>query len=347
MERVFPDTQWARLAPDEAGFSAVRLADVERWLLEFADGRPFRLVITRHGYLLAEWSHGIDLDAKIRFHSASKSVYSSLLGIAVAEGKLPSIDARVVDYYPEMMVVAEGEGPKPGRHAFPENQEITFRQLMGNTSGYLKPGERPGTRFHYQTFGMNILTNALATIYGLYDSSDPGRLPGCARLLEDKIRDPISGSWEHVYGDFDYAPGTGAKKAIYGHTLDVVANALDAARIGHLWLNLGRWRARQLVPRAYLEQAIQTNADILANEPEDAWKYGLGFWVNEHGRLWPDLPRDLFGAWGAGARYIWVSPILDLVIALCPGPWADMREEAERSPREQALLARLLDAVVR
>ena len=67
MDRVFPDIQWARLAPDEAGFSAVRLADVKRWLLEFADGLPFRLVITRHGYLLAEWSHGIDLDAKIRF----------------------------------------------------------------------------------------------------------------------------------------------------------------------------------------------------------------------------------------------------------------------------------------
>jgi CubicO group peptidase (beta-lactamase class C family) len=99
------------------------------------------------------------------------------------------------------------------------------------------------------------------------------------------------------------------------------------------------------VPRAYLEQATRTNADILAHEPEDAWKYGLGFWVNDHGRLWPDLPRDLFGAWGAGARYVWVSPALDLVVALCPGPWPGMREEADRVPREQAVLARLLDAV--
>lgn len=347
MDCVFPGAEWARPAPEEAGLSAERLAAVRQWLVGLAEDQPFRLAIARHGYLVAEWSHGIDPDARIRLRSASKSVYGSLLGIAVAEGKLPSIDARVVDYYPEMMDVVDGEGPKPGSYAFAANREITFRQLIGNTSGYLKPGERPGTTFHYQTFGMNILTHALATIYGLHDGGEAGRLPDCARLLAEKIRDPIAASWEHVYTDFDYPPGAGAKKSIYGRALDVVGNARDAARIGHLWLNFGRWKDHQLVPRAYLEQATRTNADILANEPEPAWKYGLGFWVNDHGRLWPDLPRDLFGAWGAGARNIWVSPDLDLVIALCPGPWPEVRDETDRIPREQAVLARLLDAVVR
>ena len=135
MALVFPAAEWARLAPEEAGFSAARLAGVESWLRDFAGEQPFRLAIARHGYLVAEWAQGIDSDARIRLHSASKSVYSSLLGIAVAEGRLPSIDARVADYYPEMMQVADGEGPKPGRHAFPENAGITFRQLIGNTSG--------------------------------------------------------------------------------------------------------------------------------------------------------------------------------------------------------------------
>jgi CubicO group peptidase (beta-lactamase class C family) len=347
MDRVFPDAEWARLAPEEAGFSIERLAAAEQWLHEFAGDEPFRLVMARYGYLVAEWVRGMDADVGIRHHSASKCFYSSLLGIAVAEGRLPGLDAKVVDYYPEMMEVADGEGPKPGRHAFAENAGITFRQLIGNTSGYMKPGERPGERFHYQTFGMNVFTNALATVYGLYDSAEPGRLAGCGRLLDEKIRDPIAGTWDHVYTDFDFAPGAGANKAVYGHCLDVVANARDAARIGHLWLNLGRWKDRQLVPRSYLEEATRTNAEIIAHEPEDAWKYGLGFWVNDHGRLWPDLPHDLFGAWGAGARYIWVSPALDLVIALCPGPWPDMREDADRIPREQAVLARVLDALER
>jgi CubicO group peptidase (beta-lactamase class C family) len=134
------------------------------------------------------------------------------LGIAVAEGRIPSQDAPVVDYYPEMMDVEEGSGPKPGRYAFGKDRDVTFRQLIGNTSGYMKPGEEPSKRFHYQTFGMNIITNALATIYGLYDNADPDRLPGCSRLMEGQLRDPIDGTWGHSYGDFEHPPG--AKKSI-------------------------------------------------------------------------------------------------------------------------------------
>ena len=100
------------------------------------------------------------------------------------------------------------------------------------------------------------------------------------------------------------------------------------------------------MPRAYLERATRTNADILAHEPEENWNYGLRFWVNDRGRLWPELPRHLPGDRGAGARYVWGSPALDLVVALCPGPWPERREEAGRIPREPAVLARRLEAVV-
>ena len=55
-----------------------------------------------------------------------------------------------------MMEVAESDGPKPGRRAFRENKDITFRQLVGNTSGYMTPGEPPGRHFHYQTYGTMI-----------------------------------------------------------------------------------------------------------------------------------------------------------------------------------------------
>ena len=96
MDRVFPAAEWARLAPEAAGFSAKRLASAEQWLHDFAGDQPFRLVIARYGYLVAEWIQGMDPEARIRFHSASKSVYSSLLGIAVAEGRLPSIDSEAL-----------------------------------------------------------------------------------------------------------------------------------------------------------------------------------------------------------------------------------------------------------
>ena len=346
MDREFPEREWKRKTPEDVGLSSAQLAKAKQCLLDLAEGKPFRAAIIRKGFLAAEWIHGISADKLLPLTSASKSAYSWLLGIAVAEGKVDSIDARVIDYYPEMIEVRDGEGPKPGRYAFEDNREITFRHLIGNTSGYMKPGERPGSQFHYQTFALNILTNAFATIYGLYDSKSPGRLPGCAKLLKDKVRDPIGGKWAHDYHDFEYATGSKAKSAIFGHGLQIVANTYDAARLGYLWLNLGNWNGKQVVPKEYLQQATKTNPDIVQHEPQENWKYGYGFWVNDHGNLWSGLPRDLYGAWGGGAKYIWVSPVLDLVVTLIPGPWDGIRAESDRIPRERAVLGSILDAVV-
>ena len=55
-----------------------------------------------------------------------------------------------------MIEVQEGQGPKPGRHAFSEDKNVTFRQLIANTFGYMKPKEKSGKVFLYQSYGMNF-----------------------------------------------------------------------------------------------------------------------------------------------------------------------------------------------
>jgi len=343
MKSIFPGKEWESRPPEELGFSPDKLAAVEILLKEIADGGSFRTVVTRYGYMVAEWGQGIDIHVRRNQSSSTKSYYSSILGIAVAEGKIPSPDVKIIDYYPEMMDIGKDEGPKPGRYSFEKDRDITFRQLICNTSGYMKPGEEPGKVFHYQTFGMNILTNGIATIYGLYDSSDPDRLPGFAKLLEDKIREPIEGDWEHFYTDFKHPPG--AKKNIFGHSVRVSATARDTARAGHLWLNWGNWNGVQVIPEDYLRKATVTNPDILANESEENWKYGHGFWVNDHGKQWVDLPRDSFSASGAGANNTWVCPRLGIVVSHNPGVWGNVKDEAEKVGTQNAVVARILDAI--
>jgi CubicO group peptidase (beta-lactamase class C family) len=342
-ETHFPAADWEPRPAEALGFDPARL-DQARRQIDSADATSsYRIVIVRGGYLAAEWSRGVDADSRKGQASASKSYFSCLLGIAEAEEVIPSADAKVVDVYPEMMNVGDGEGPKPGRYAFDKDRDITFRQLICNTSGYMKPGETPGMVFHYQTFGMNILTNALATAYGLYDSDEPERLPGANQLLAQKIRDPIGGVWEHAYTDFDHPPGV--KKGIFGHSSRVVATARETARAGWLWLNGGRWRGTQVVPAAYLHGATKTNDDILAHEPEENWHYGHGFWTNDHGKLWPDLLRDSFAARGAGAKLIWVCPSLDLMVTQNPGVWEDAGMPVEQNRNIGAQLAAIADAL--
>ena len=343
MDMTFPSAEWETRMPGDLGMDADELARVQAWLYEVAGDRPFQVGIARCGYLVAEWRQGVAAGSVHSQASAAKSYYATLLGIVVAEGKLSSLDERVVNSYPEMMDVGEWEGPKPGRHAFKKDRDITFRHLICNVSGYMKPGEKPGAVFHYQTYGMNILTHAIAKMYGYYDANDPEGSPGCGKLIEEKMRDPIGGTWTHSHSNF--ALGNDARIDIFGYYTQVHTTLRDQLRAGHLWLNYGRWNGVRVAPENYLKEATKTNAFILQNEPEENWKYGHGFWCNDYGKRWADAPRDSFAASGAGAKHIWVCPRLGLVIAQNPGLWDQFRAEDDETASQNEVIARIVNAV--
>ena len=337
---VYPGAGWEHGDADALGFDPARLAAVGGWQAEQAAGSPYRLLVVRHGRIAAEWHGGgmgpDDLQGQA---SASKSTYSAVLGIAIGEGVIGSADDLVADYYPEFLDVSPEEGPKENRYAFPENAGITFRQLIGNMSGYMKPGEAPGRVFNYQTFGMNVVTHALAARYSLYRSGDPERGAGFGRLAEWKVRNPIGGTWEWVYSNFDLHPG--AKLGAYGYATSFQTTARDMARLGLLWLNDGDWAGTQVVPAGWLRQATRVSDMLLQHEPREMWRYGLGFWCNDQGMLWPNLPRDSFAAVGAGKQFIWVDREHDLIVVQSPGTFEGSFSPAAGSEAAEQVLTAL------
>jgi CubicO group peptidase (beta-lactamase class C family) len=340
MMTIFPGKSWDTISPADAGFDPAKLEAVHQWQEERAqDPRyaKFRTVIVRGGRVVAEWNHGLDRDYHARLASACKSVFGSILGIAIAEGKIASADAKLTDYYPEALDVPEGEGPKEGRYVFAKDREITLRQLISNTSGYMKPGEEPGQVFHYQTYGMNVLTHAIAKTYGLYSIDDPEGSPGFKVLVDEKIKDPIGATWSYYLANFDLHPR--ARLHIFGYYDGINATALDMARLGWLWRNWGRWQNKQVIPEGWLREATGTAPMIIENCPEEQWQYGYGFWTNDHRQLWPNLPRDAYAASGAGHQHIWVCPSLDLVVTQSPGQWENQAEN------DCGLLKMIVDAV--
>ena len=317
----FPEENWEVAPAREVGFEESKLAAVGRRLAEEAGGEGrYRVCVVRGGCIAVEWQAGVAPEARIGIASAQKSVYSCLLGIAIAEGKIPSAEAPVSDYYPEMLDVPEGAGPKAGRSNRPEDAQITFRHLITNTSGYLKPDERPGEFFHYQTWGMNILMHAVGKVYGVYNSSDPEGAIGPGELIREKIRNRIGGTWTWEWGNFGLSAE--ARIGIFGYHTSLQMTARDACRLGWLWRNLGRWKGSQVVPEEWLQEATVSARAARRDSPTSipgVGMYGHGFWTNDQGKLWPELPRDSFAAAGAGSQLIWVSPSLDLVIAQSPG----------------------------
>ncbi len=314
---VYPNEDWQRCPPEQVGLKAAPLAGLEAWLTSQASDRLYRVLVVRHGRMVIEHLQGLAPTERLGIASAAKSLYSSMLGIAIVEGRLPSADARVVDYYPEMMDVPEGYGPKAGRYAFEKDRAITFRQLISNTSGYMKPGEAPGQVFHYQTYGMNILMHALGKIYGVYDSQNPGTQPTVAPLIDRMLKEPIGGSWTYRYNNFEHP--SGARTGIFGYYTTPEVSAHDMARLGLLWLSMGRWDGVQVVPRDWMKEATQVAPMIREHCPGEQWRYGYGFWTNTHHQMWPGLPSDAFAAVGAGQHLVWACPSLDLVVVQSPG----------------------------
>jgi CubicO group peptidase (beta-lactamase class C family) len=338
IKRIFPSKFWQQLAPDPAGFNPDKLSIIDNWLSDQSFEKSYRIVIIRYGYLVAEWNHKVNRDEHIKLASAAKSVFSCILGKAIEEGRIGSADDLLADYYPEAFDVPEGFGPKPGRYAFEKDRNITLRQLITNTSGYMKPGEEPGKVFHYQTYGMNILTHAIAKTYGLYDITKPVHSPGLKVLVDRMIKEPIGAQWSYYLANFDLHPD--AKINIFGYYDGVAASALDMARLGWLWCNWGQWANAQLIPETWLRQAVRTADNIKENSPIEKWQYGHGFWCNDHQQLFPGLPRNSFAAQGAGSQQIWVCPSLDLVVVQSPGVYEKDKENAK------GLLKFVMDSII-
>jgi len=337
--RGCPGAVWETAPPAEFGLNPERLARA-RQLLEAETG-AFRLIVVRHGRIAAEANRGVAPEAALPIHSAVKSVHATMLGIAVAEGRLPSAEVPLAEVFPEALDVPEGRGPKPGRHIRPKDRAITLRQLACNVSGYMKPDERPGEVFHYQTYGMNVLAHAIGRAYGLYDPAEP-EASRYHELVGARLRDPIGAGWTHGLGNFALPPE--ARTAVFGYAESIAATARDLARLGLLWCRHGRWGGSQLVPRAWIEEATATSRELLAHAPVDQHRYGLGFWTNDQGRLFPSLPRDAFAAWGsdrkASAEIVFMVPSRDLVIVLAPAPWTDLDD-----PRSEAVLGAVVASV--
>ena len=131
-EPIYSDADWQSRAAEELGFDAEKLNGVGAGLTEQAGpcGR-YRVLVVRGGSIAAEWNAGVGPDEQLNIASARKSLLSCLIGIAVAEGKLPSPDARICEYYPEMLEVPEGAGPKAGRC----NKPFSFSASAGGEAG--------------------------------------------------------------------------------------------------------------------------------------------------------------------------------------------------------------------
>lgn len=181
----------------------------------------------------------------IELMSATKSVVALGIGQLLATGKIKSLDQPVADFYPEW---------KQGLKA-----NITVRMLLDHTSGMQNVPMAPKEIYPAPDAVQLALAADLTSTPGQkfsYNNKAVNLLAGIIRKASGQPMDAFFG--DGLFKAMDIHPGpwdkdeTGHPYAMAGLKL----TAADAAKIGQLVLDRGKWKGRQLVPAGYIDAML-------------------------------------------------------------------------------------------
>ena len=321
-----PGDDWKVSTPAEQGLDSMLVAELYYNAAELET--IYSLLVIKNDYLIAEdyFNEG-SVDQKDRLQSVTKSYTSALVGIALEQGYLSSVDQKMLDFFPEVT----------DQITDPRKEQITIRDLLqmragypweetdpalwdGLLSGYYVPLIEgfplitdPGTEFHYS----NLTSNWLGIIV---DRATGMNLKAYA---EENLFLPIgvkAGDW-----------GTDAE----GHNngcADLHFTARDAAKFGLLYLNDGEYEGKQVIPASWVSESLQRyseNINATGGFPAN-WGlsisdigYGYQWWSARAGDHYFDF------AWGHGGQLIVLLDEFDMVIVVTSYPfWKQHDEEA-------------------
>lgn len=240
--------------------------------------------------------------------SASKSALSALLGTAIAQGRIASVDQRVVDLVPEWAPL----------NTDPRTATITLRHLLTLTAGFSLdsgPRTRSGTAAPLPV--REAWARPLSADPGQTFAYDNSVTPLLVAVLEKATGVPLAD-----YARQQLVGPMGLAEPDYRGSI-VHLRTLDMAKLGQLYLQRGQWDGKPLVPEAFADASVQAQN---AGGPPVRLSYGYLWWV-----VPGKTPRPTFMASGFGGQFIWVYPPLDLVVA------ATSTVSADSGQRGQAL----------
>ncbi len=274
------------------------------------------LLIARGETILVErYQYGRTDRHRFTSFSIAKTVTAMLIGIAIDEGRIRSVDDLAAAYVPELTVTEYGRTSL--RHLLQMSSGIRFNedfrpgitpddvlQLILDTYARLGPGgvgavtsfndrERPaGTKFSYASIETQVLGLVLARAIGR----------PVAEYLEQKVWQPIGAE-----ADATWLVDNSGQEAAYC-CLNAVLR--DYARLGLLLAHDGNWRGRQIVPAAWVLDATTVHLDQPHLWPGTATPnegYGYQTWI---------LPgeRRTFMLQGGNGQRIYVDPRSKLVM---------------------------------
>ena len=296
------------------------LAGTQDWDRFLAENKTQSFIVIHDGTVVYEnYFNNTRRDSIVTSFSAAKSFDSTLIGMAIQEGYIQSVDDPVTRYLPELAQRDPRFDQITIRHVLRMASGldyVEFRPLLFNSDDILTsyyPDQRkislenthiidaPGQYFRYNKYHPQLLGMILERTTGM----------PVTRYLQTRLWNPLGmeydGSWstDSRSGDFEKME-TG-----------INARAIDFAKLGVLFLDHGNWQGKQVISEEWVNESTRP---LL---PQDYDAYYPEWFASLPGRayyqyMWWGMTRDGgaydFTAEGDKGQYIYVSPQNNLVI---------------------------------
>jgi len=288
------------------------------------------LLVSRRGQLVAEYyARGVRPDAPANVKSASKSIISALVGIAIERGAIKSVKEPIATWFPELRQDADRR-----KQSITVEDLLTMRAGLESTSGrnygaWVRSGNwvryalrqpmvsEPGGAMQYSTGSSHLLSAILTKTTGT----------STWQFAQDALAAPIG---------FRLARWPQDPQGVYFGGNEMLLAPTQMVAIGELYLNRGKSSGRQIVPASWIDTSCEPRTT-------SAWdserQYGYGWWIQDftHGKA--------CFAWGYGGQYILVFRDLDLVVAATSSTTVSEERRGYRRRLLQLIQERVLQPI--
>nr|WP_321453202.1 serine hydrolase [uncultured Carboxylicivirga sp.] len=290
--------------PKSTTYNQAELASNERDTLEHYQTIAY-LVIQNDSIVYEEYWDDYDANSYSNSFSAAKSIVSLLIGAAIDDGYIQSVDEKVGDFLPYM---------KEGK-----NNELTIRNLLTMSSGsnWDESYSSPLSMTTKAYYGDDLVGLAK----GLKIIDEPGKIytykSGDTQLLaqivnqatgknlstyaSEKLWQPL-GAKHSALWSLDKKDGTEKAYCCFN------SNARDFALLGALINHDGYWRNQQIISEDYIKSATSP-ANYLKTEDGNILDfYGFQYWIVNYNGLQIPYARGILG------QYIFSIPEKNTII---------------------------------
>ncbi len=306
--------------PTYNGMHEERLRELDRLIEDQVYGDIHSVIILRYGKIIFEKYYGTyGRDDLHPLGAATQSITSSIFGVAMNQGSINSLNGALIDYFPQYPEYFED---------IPQKDKITLRHVLSHTSGlwwdeWTAPYESPENDANAMSRSDDWVKFTLAKPMiqepGTYFNFNSGN----AILLAPILNSGTGVDFESYAGqnffakigitawEWEKIPG-GEVNTAWGLHL----RPMDFARIGYLYLNKGKWEGDSVFQENWAQRVAATRAFV-----SGYYNYGLHWWTfNGRADAVASLyTNDVFFAWGNSGQHLFITPHLQLVVAVSSG----------------------------